>query len=286
MQTWLLLKTKNKSSHYKGLKQSYSKIAKSINVSESTLRNHIKQMVYEGFASTENNSLRLVSIWRNPIRFKTREYTKKNYGKIKKATINPLNLKLEVFQYQLKQQITRQNYRENEKNKLLGKKPKNKAKDIKRSLLIDTYENGKLNRVRERIDNNQLIDKSQKDYQFDMVRKGFNLICDVLSHRLVMNEGLSISKASQLSLSKLSDITGYSSKSSLRVYRNALKSNSGLTEELDFSIPLKNKKFSFKHHYKDKFGNIYRKKCIRYNVDTIPMEGVIKVRRNRMNNIL
>jgi hypothetical protein len=285
MQTWLLLKTNNRSSHYKDLKQSYSKIAKAIKISESTLRNHIKQMVYEGFATIDNNSLRLVSIWRNPIRYKTREYTLGHYGKIKKATINPLNLKLEVFQYKLKQQITRQNYKEKEKSKLLGRKPKDRVKEIKVELLTDVFENGSTGRKMIEIQQNAMIPLSQKDDVYERSRKGLNIVCEALACKLAMNEKNLISKSSQLSLQRLGEITGYTSSTSLRMYRAALKANSGLYEEKAVSLPLKDKKFSLKYHYKDKFGNIFRKVTIRYHVDTKDMIGEIKVRGNRGSNI-
>lgn len=284
METWLLLKTQNKSSHYKNLNKNYDTIARSIKVSTSTLRSHIKQMVKEGYATIENNSLRLVSVWRNPTRYKERSYTHHNYGKIQKALINPRNLKLEVFQYKLKQQISRQNYREKEKLKLIGKKPKNRLKEIKVQLLTDVFENGSTSRMRTRILEDTLIPLAQKENVYEKNRKGLNLVCEALACKLALNEGNSISKSSSLSLVKLSELTSYSSNTSLRMFRRLLKEYSGLSEEVSTSIPLKNKKFSMKYHYKDKFGNIYRKECIRYDVSVRDMVEKIEV-RNKPNDI-
>jgi hypothetical protein len=278
MQTWLLLKAKNKSSHFKDIRYNYKRISQLIKVSESTLRNHIKQMVYEGYASIDNGTLRLVSVWRNPTRFKDRLYTKNHYSKITKTTINPYNLRLEVFRYKLKQQVNRQNYRAEQKDKLAGKRPTNQIKKIKSELLNSFYENGRTCNIRSKIQNDSTILDSQKEIQYDNQIAGLKLVCEALAYKVSKQEGKSISKSSQISTLKIKELTSYCS-TSIRSYRRALKVNSVLQEEKDASLPLKGKKFCLKHHYRDKFGNVYKKQPLRYNVENSPIANKIKVGR-------
>lgn len=240
-------------------------------------------MVYEGFATIENDKLRLVSKWRNPISYKTREYTKGHYGKLSKTTINPHNLKLEVFQYQLKQQITRQNYRASQKLKF--KKPISRANQIKNQLLDNIYQNGVKGKILKDICENELIQESDRTNVFDMQVRGLKLVCEAVSHKLALNEGKEISKSASLSLNKISEITGYASPNSLRAYKTALKENSGLIEERNVSKKVIGKKFVPHYHFKDKFGNIFRKECIRYEVGTKEIQVEVSIHKRKAYNI-
>lgn len=286
MSTWLKLKTKNKSGHYKNYKKSYKSMAQSISVSESTLRNHIKEMISNGFATINNDTLRLVSVWRNPISFKDRRYTEKNYGRFRKLNINTHNLKLEVFQAQFRQQVERQNYRERQRLKLLGKKPKNKVKKAKSDVLTNAIQNGTLGRLRDKIYFNDAIPSHQKENAIDSMKKCLEIGVEAWSHYVVLKEGNSVNKSAKVSLNKICDITGFKSKNSVRLYKTALKLNSGLVEEIRDSKIVIGKKFVPHYHYKDKFGNIFKKECYSYNVDIKEMKNPITMIAKHTNKTL
>jgi hypothetical protein len=277
--TWLKLKAINRSSHFKDITKQYPSIAKQINVSESTLRNHVRDMKDNGFATITNGTLRLVSVWRNPIKNKERKYTQGHYGRLSKVYIHPENLKIEVQRFQIIQQLKRQAFRDAEKRKAKGQAPKKDIeKRIKEELLTSSFQNGTTRRKYDLIQNDSSIPDSKKDEAYEMFRKGQSLVCEALAaHLACKNEKVTLGSETRISMNKISDLTGYSSHTSIRAYRRAFLKASVLTIEQGRSRKLIGKKFTPHHHYKDKFGNIFKKECNRYSFEVNPLETPLEI---------
>ena len=289
--TWLKLEKNVPCGVIKEYSKKKHRIAKEIGVSERTLRNHLKDILSEGLATLENDTLRLVSKWRTPyFDFTYRFKSKKKHTKAKTKPVlldNLSSVKEATFHTKLSSQLRKQKYVFDKKNEALGKKKKvSREKQIANSIYTIHNQSGKLQ--------NEIQQGYLSDPNFDASEyvKGIKYSAALIGHHLKKHEQPIRNNEEQLGLKKISEITGFNSFTSIRKYRRKLRAKKVLTEvraKLKRVIKyvwvngvkqIKKIKFSPKYHIMDKFGNIYRKESNTYQTDryyiAINIDGSIR----------
>lgn len=273
--TWLKLKRNIPCGFVKEFSAKKHRIAKEIGVSERTLRNHLKEILSEGLATLENDTLRLISKWKTPyFEFSLRKGNKTK-AKTKPVKLDSLNsIKEAAFHTKLSSQLRKQKYVFEKKNELLGRKNRvSREKQIANSIYTSHNQSGKLQ--------NEIKQGCLNDSEFDASSyvKAIKYSAALIGEHLKKHEQPIRNKEEQLGLNKISEITGFNSFTSIRKYRRQLRAKKVLTEVkaklrrvikyvwVNGVKQIKKIKFIPKYHIMDKFGNIYRKESNTYKTD-------------------